>query len=92
MLCRRALSHSLQRQLSSTAAVGNYLHVNAGGMVPDGKTISEAAGTTWFWGEAMRGLAMVIGKFFCEPATINYPFEKGPLSPRFRGEHALQVG
>jgi NADH-quinone oxidoreductase subunit I len=23
-------------------------------------------------------------------ATINYPFEKGPLSPRFRGEHALR--
>ena len=21
---------------------------------------------------------------------INYPFEKGPLSPRFRGEHALR--
>lgn len=28
--------------------------------------------------------------FFTEPATINYPFEKGPLSPRFRGEHALR--
>lgn len=27
---------------------------------------------------------------FREPATINYPFEKGPLSPRFRGEHALR--
>ena len=25
-----------------------------------------------------------------EPVTINYPFEKGPLSPRFRGEHALR--
>ncbi|MGZ3304836.1 MAG: NADH-quinone oxidoreductase subunit NuoI [Asticcacaulis sp.] len=23
-------------------------------------------------------------------ATINYPFEKGPLSPRFRGEHVLR--
>ena len=22
--------------------------------------------------------------------TINYPFEKGPISPRFRGEHALR--
>lgn len=27
---------------------------------------------------------------FKEPATINYPFEKGPLSPRFKGEHALR--
>lgn len=25
-----------------------------------------------------------------EPATINYPFEKGPISSRFRGEHALR--
>ena len=23
-------------------------------------------------------------------ATLNYPYEKGPLSPRFRGEHALR--
>jgi len=32
----------------------------------------------------------VLSKMFQEPATINYPFEKGPLSPRFRGEHALR--
>lgn len=30
-------------------------------------------------------------KVFIKPkVTINYPFEKGPLSPRFRGEHALR--
>ena len=23
--------------------------------------------------------------FFAPKATLNYPFEKGPLSPRFRG-------
>ena len=28
--------------------------------------------------------------FFKRKATLNYPFEKGPLSPRFRGEHALR--
>ena len=27
---------------------------------------------------------------FKHKATINYPFEKGPISPRFRGEHALR--
>ncbi|NWR24668.1 NDUS8 protein, partial [Emberiza fucata] len=36
------------------------------------------------------GLAMTLSYLFREPATINYPFEKGPLSPRFRGEHALR--
>src|SRR5512145_1909096 len=28
--------------------------------------------------------------FFSEKKTLNYPFEKGPISPRFRGEHALR--
>jgi len=28
--------------------------------------------------------------FFRRQVTINYPFEKGPLSPRFRGEHVLR--
>merc|ERR1711991_323191 len=27
---------------------------------------------------------------FTRKHTINYPFEKNPLSPRFRGEHALR--
>jgi NADH-quinone oxidoreductase subunit I len=34
------------------------------------------------------GLAMQY--FFRRKTTVNYPFEKGPLSPRFRGEHALR--
>ena len=29
-------------------------------------------------------------QFFAPKATLNYPHEKGPLSPRFRGEHALR--
>jgi NADH-quinone oxidoreductase subunit I len=30
-------------------------------------------------------------KYFVGPkATLNYPYEKGPISPRFRGEHALR--
>lgn len=42
------------------------------------------------WSEILRGMSCTLGNFFKEPATINYPFEKGPLSPRFRGEHALR--
>ena len=29
-------------------------------------------------------------QFFAPKETINYPHEKGPISPRFRGEHALR--
>ncbi|XP_052717188.1 NADH-ubiquinone oxidoreductase subunit 8-like [Crassostrea angulata] len=43
-----------------------------------------------FLQEIIAGGRTVLGMLFKEPATINYPFEKGPLSPRFRGEHALR--
>uniref|UniRef100_A0A5S6QTY8 4Fe-4S ferredoxin-type domain-containing protein n=1 Tax=Trichuris muris TaxID=70415 RepID=A0A5S6QTY8_TRIMR len=43
-----------------------------------------------FLSELIRAMGMVVGSFFKQPATINYPFEKGPLSPRFRGEHVLR--
>lgn len=50
----------------------------------------EAATTHMFFLEIVRGMGLVVSQIFREPATINYPFEKGPLSPRFRGEHALR--
>lgn len=31
----------------------------------------------------LPGAAVTLGHIFKEPATINYPFEKGPLSPRW---------
>ncbi|XP_011172220.1 NADH-ubiquinone oxidoreductase subunit 8 [Solenopsis invicta] len=52
--------------------------------------IMEAATTHMFVLELIRGFGIVLSQVFREPATINYPFEKGPLSPRFRGEHALR--
>ena len=39
---------------------------------------------------SLTGFSVIMSMAFKEPATINYPFEKGPLSPRFRGEHALR--
>ena len=43
-----------------------------------------------FMGELIRGLWICTEAFFDKKATINYPMEKGPLSPRFRGEHVLR--
>jgi NADH-quinone oxidoreductase subunit I len=40
--------------------------------------------------ELVQGLALTFRTMFKRPVTLNYPFEKGPLSPRFRGEHALR--
>jgi NADH-quinone oxidoreductase subunit I len=40
--------------------------------------------------ELVSGLWITLRYFFRRKVTLNYPFEKGPLSPRFRGEHALR--
>ena len=40
--------------------------------------------------ELFRGLWITLEYFFRKKVTLNYPFEKGPLSTRFRGEHALR--
>ncbi len=43
-----------------------------------------------FLSEVVQGLWLTLRYMFKEPVTVNYPYEKGPLSPRFRGEHALR--
>jgi NADH-quinone oxidoreductase subunit I len=40
--------------------------------------------------ELVKGLGISIKYMLKRPVTLNYPHEKGPLSPRFRGEHALR--
>ena len=45
---------------------------------------------TLFLTEFVRGLSVTLQYFFRRKVTLNYPVEKGPLSPRFRGEHALR--
>ncbi|XP_068442523.1 NADH:ubiquinone oxidoreductase core subunit S8b isoform X1 [Clinocottus analis] len=78
----RPFSLSVQREA--------YKYVNAQELQTDLRSITDRAATTLLWTELFRGLAMTMSYLFREPATINYPFEKGPLSPRFRGEHALR--
>jgi NADH-quinone oxidoreductase subunit I len=41
-------------------------------------------------GEFISAMWLGVRYMFKPKATLNYPFEKGPLSPRFRGEHALR--
>lgn len=40
--------------------------------------------------EIMKGFALTLRYLFKKKVTLKYPHEKGPLSPRFRGEHALR--
>ncbi len=41
-------------------------------------------------GELLAGMGLTFSYLFKPKVTINYPFEKNPLSPRFKGEHALR--
>jgi NADH-quinone oxidoreductase chain I len=45
---------------------------------------------TVFWTELIKGMFLTFRYMFRKKLTINYPFEKGPQSSRFRGEHALR--
>src|SRR5260370_32849672 len=40
--------------------------------------------------EFVSAFFLAMRYFFKAKPTLNYPFEKGPISPRFRGEHALR--
>ena len=51
--------------------------------------LGQAAGSL-FLREFVGAIALSMRYFFKPKATLDYPFEKGPLSPRFRGEHALR--
>ena len=52
--------------------------------------VLDRAARSLFLVELVSGMALTLRYFFKPKVTINYPFEKGPLSPRFRGEHALR--
>ncbi len=45
---------------------------------------------TIFLVEFLKALAIAIKEIFKLKKTINYPFEKGKISSRFRGQHALR--
>ena len=40
--------------------------------------------------EFVKAFGLSMRYFFAPKATLNYPYEKGPVSARFRGEHALR--
>ena len=55
-----------------------------------GRSVLESAARTLFLTDILRGMWVVLENMFKPAYTLNYPFEKGPISPRFRGEHVLR--
>src|SRR5919199_1465838 len=50
----------------------------------------DRAARSFLLTELLGGMWTTLKFFFRPKATILYPNEKAPLSPRFRGEHALR--
>jgi len=94
----RSLSSSARRLLASQAPTDQRAPQNATQVTPreatnpyknEASALDKAMGL-FFFTEIARGMWIVVEQMFRPPYTIKYPFEKGPLSPRFRGEHALR--
>lgn len=83
-------SERISHLAKSDSETPGYIYVNNKEVDMSMDAITDRAAQTLFLNELIRGMGVAFGHIFKEPATINYPFEKGPLSPRFRGEHALR--
>ncbi len=53
-------------------------------------TVLNRAAKSVLLQELLSGMWLTFKYVFRPKVTINYPYEKGPLSPRFRGEHMLR--
>ncbi|MEE9360841.1 MAG: NADH-quinone oxidoreductase subunit NuoI [Hyphomicrobium sp.] len=51
--------------------------------------VAQSVRALFLW-EFLFAFGLSMRQFFSKKKTIDYPFERGPLSPRFRGEHALR--
>ncbi|MEE8258808.1 MAG: NADH-quinone oxidoreductase subunit NuoI [Sphingomonadales bacterium] len=53
------------------------------------RSFKDMIKTITLW-EFVRAMWLTLKYFYKAKVTLNYPYEKGPLSPRFRGELALR--
>lgn len=87
-LCRHNMARTISsRSTSSSSSSSSNQDVHR---KPTISEILDKAANLFFLGEMWRGLWLAGEIHLEKKATINYPHEKGPLSPRFRGEHALR--
>ena len=54
-------------------------------------TVAQLIKSFTLW-EFVKAHALTLKYFFKPKATINYPFEKNPLSPRFRYDQLMRLG
>eukprot|EP00127_Corallochytrium_limacisporum_P003672 Clim_evm4s152 gene=Clim_evmTU4s152 len=57
---------------------------------PTSSEVWDMNAQSMLFGEIFKGMTVCMNMFFRPKPTIRYPFEKGYISSRFRGEHALR--
>src|SRR3546814_10771923 len=53
-------------------------------------SIWDRTARSFLLAELLEGMWLTLRTMFRRKSTLNYPYEKGPQSPRFRGELALR--
>ncbi|KAH8146057.1 uncharacterized protein LAJ45_09979 [Morchella importuna] len=98
-LIQRTVAPAAATHFAAAAAVRNYAtartpipgyRIGRAQTWEEGESSMDKAAKFFLMSEMVRGMYVVLEQFFRAPYTIMYPFEKGPISPRFRGEHALR--
>ncbi|CAF0972776.1 unnamed protein product, partial [Didymodactylos carnosus] len=86
----KAREQALEDYVDKDPSKASYVNVSKPLPSLDMYNVAKRGLHMLIWTDLLRGMWIAMGWQLREPATINYPFEKGPLSPRFRGEHALR--
>merc|ERR1712023_554441 len=73
------LKNSVKRTLTTSVPCASYRLVNPESTKTSLTGSIIGLGQSMFLTDIARGFGQITGKIFAEPATINYPFEKGPL-------------
>ncbi|KAF1781055.1 hypothetical protein JG687_00006103 [Phytophthora cactorum] len=99
MLRRSAAAVAAKQSLSRTAPAAvagsarGFANIPAPGKLdpkPTWGEVIEKMSDTFFLSDVFRATWLAWEVHVERKVTINYPYEKGMLSPRFRGEHALR--
>jgi NADH-quinone oxidoreductase subunit I len=85
--CCTAASHKVTAASVLAVALPIYCRlILRGGL----QMLVDRIGAKFLLVELIKGMGVTLRYMFKPKATLNYPHEKSPESPRFRGEHALR--
>merc|ERR1712054_742924 len=89
-LQRGSVALNIGRRMSAHGGMASGQNNKLPPQLYDNESVLDVSSRQLFMTELFRGLMKTFETAMEPKLTINYPFEKGPISARFRGEHALR--